>query len=139
GRSTPDPRGVTNDGLRHLAGLRELESLDLTGASGVDGRGLALLKGLTRLRYLTLAAIDVGDDGLENFRELPALQFLSLTGTLITDAGLAKIRELPELRTLYLGYTKVTQEGVAELMRSCPNLNVSVKVLPEHKGRARRP
>src|SRR5690349_20967567 len=60
----------------------------------------------SRLRYLTLDATDVGDDGLEHLRDLPALQFLSLAGTLVTDAGLEKLRDLPQLRTLYLGYTR---------------------------------
>lgn len=81
----------------------------------------------------------MGDEGLEHLRGLPALEFLSLAGTEITDVGLATIRDLSALRTLFLGYTKVTQEGVAELIRSRPDLQVSLKVLRQDKGRGRRP
>jgi hypothetical protein len=105
----------------------------------VDGRGLAHLKGLTRLRYLILDATGVGDDGLEHLRDLPILQYLSLAGTEVSDAGLATIRELPQLRTLMLGYTWVTPEAAAELARSRPDMKVGLKVLPKDAGRGRRP
>jgi hypothetical protein len=126
---------VTSDGLRHLAALRGLETLNLDGASLVDDRGLVHLKGLPRLRYLTLDGTSVGDEGLEHLRDVPALQYLSLAATRVTDAGLATIRELPQLRTLLLGYTKVTPEAAAELSRSCPHLKVGLKVLPKDRGR----
>jgi len=70
---------LSNDGLKHLAKLRDLESLDLSGAT-IDGRALAHLKGLRSLRYLTLDGTGVTDEGLEPLRELPALQYLSLGG-----------------------------------------------------------
>jgi len=95
---------VSNDGLRHLAGLRELRSLNLSDALAIDGRGLAHLRGLPWLRYLMLDATSVGDEGLEYLRELPALERVLLAGTKVTDAGLAGASVLrqvasPSLRT----------------------------------------
>lgn len=129
---------LSNDGLKHLAKLRDLESLDLSGAT-IDGRALAHLKGLRSLRYLTLDGTGVTDEGLEHLRELPASNTCPWGGTRVTDAGLAKLRDLPQLRSLLLGYTSVTPDGVAEFARSHPHIQVGLKVSREDKGRTRRP
>jgi hypothetical protein len=62
---------ITDDGLKHLASLRNL-------------------------RYLWLIGTDVTDTGLLHLIQLKNLQKLNLVGTKVTDEGISKLkRELP--------------------------------------------
>lgn len=96
--------------LRHLNGLTNLETLDLS-QSDFSG-GLQHLAGLPKLRTLILSSFEhVNDASLAQLKELPHLQTLVLAGVYgtnprrtVTDAGLESLQELPSLRTLYVEY-----------------------------------
>ena len=136
--------GVTDDSLRHLAGLSELESLDLTFCSEVGDAGLEHLNSLQALRRLNLSGTQVSDAGLVHLKGLNALEELDLSGNLIqrgevtgagvehlaglthlkrlslyntsvNDEGLRPLRELVDLESLNLGDTWITSEGLAAL------------------------
>src|SRR5262249_20006502 len=71
---------VTDEGIRHLAGLTRLEELDLYGVRVTD-RGIASLKDLKQLRKLILLGAPITDESLS------------------VIAGMAQIRELNLYRT----------------------------------------
>ena len=140
-----NPR-VTDNGLKHLAGLnklrvlylyranvkgpgirhlpRNLEILMLTHSPLTD-EGLASMQNMPRLSALRVGFTDVTDTGLSNLSALSALENLELRNTGVTDAGLEHFRTLKNLRVLSLEHTKVTGAGVARLQKALPNCRIS--------------
>ncbi|HEY2839479.1 MAG TPA: M56 family metallopeptidase, partial [Pirellulales bacterium] len=70
----PNPWNITNDGLRHLAALADLEDLTLTGPQLTDA-GLVHLRGLKKLKRLTEQGTQITPEGIETLRKfLPELK-----------------------------------------------------------------
>ena len=106
--------GVTDVGLKELAGLKGLQTV-LLDDTGVTDAGLKELAGLKGLQTLGLNVTQITDAGLKQLAGLKGLQALHLGGTGVTDAGLKELAGLKGLRTLSLGDTKVTDAGLKEL------------------------
>ena len=115
--------GVTKplDPLRPLLALLtfpqfdRLESIDLSGSTGLDYSFLVPIHGL---RELTLANAGLNDAALANLPKLNTLQRLVLDGNDIRGAGLIHLSHLPELIDLSLGHpnlTNLSAENLAEL------------------------
>jgi hypothetical protein len=100
---------VTDQGLRHLKGMSNLEHLVL----GNDD--------LRHFKEIHWPTSPITDAGLVHIRELPELTSLHLSGLPITDAGLAAIGDLPNLGSLYLSRTNVQGPGLGQL-KSLPKL-----------------
>jgi serine/threonine protein kinase/Leucine-rich repeat (LRR) protein len=113
---------VTDIGLKELAGLQALRDLGLGGTKVTDA-GLKELAGLKSLQQLDLFATQVTDAGLKELAGFQALQILGLGGTQVTDAGLKELTGLKSLQRLYLGGTKVSDAGLVDLVKM-PNLTV---------------
>jgi hypothetical protein len=94
------PMPVTDAGLEHLMGLKELRSLRL-GIDIITDRGLACLSGLERLETLEVGARSA-----------------------ITDSGLQAVSRLSQLKELTIPSYSVTKKGIAALPRSLPALKV---------------
>lgn len=97
--------GVTDNGLRHLAGLKNLTSLNLSGYAGsgkVTDAGLEHLAALPSLAKLDLAGSGVTDAGLKRLADFPSLTSLKLTDTRITNAGVQHLAGLKNLKELSL-------------------------------------
>ncbi|GIS60343.1 MAG: hypothetical protein CM1200mP2_25680 [Planctomycetaceae bacterium] len=93
---------MTDDGLRAIAGLKQLESLNLVGASITDD-GLDHLAQLESLTELAISGEAITDAGLEKIVSgCQRLVRLELAGTRISDSGLATLKNLPSLESLNL-------------------------------------
>jgi hypothetical protein len=134
---------VTDAGLKELAALRALHTLDL-GATRVTPAGLRGLTALKGLHTLRLSKAQVTDQALRVLRENNLLQAyhqafgkgyarprsaaeidrLFLHDTPVTDAGLKELAGLKALRLLLLRGTKVTDRGVAELKKALPGVTI---------------
>jgi len=127
------------DGLRDvdlavIERLNDLRVLDLDRSrhldrSRPDGLGptdatLARLRGLRRLREISLARTRITDAGLAHLAGLADLETLDLTQTGITDAGLGSLRGLKRLGTLVLTGTRVTPGGIRGLEAAMPGVVV---------------
>ena len=131
------PPGTTDAGLKHLAGLPNLERLGAIGTQVTDA-GLLELRGLSKLTHVSvgrtsvtlpgvaaafgdceLQSLDVDVDresDLELVKQWPRLgYFFTGRNPDIGDAGLAHLATLVELRLLHASYAKVTDAGVAPL------------------------
>lgn len=120
--------GVTDDGLRSLAGLSHIETLAIgnldprqrppgieLSPNAITDAGLVHLKGLKGLQSLTLGGLPITDAGLEALNDLPNLGALYLYGTQVRGPGLGRLKSLPALAVLYLDGSAVTDEGLGAL------------------------
>ena len=75
--------------------------------------GLEHLKGLTRLKSLTLFNTQITDAGLEHLKDLTSLSLLTLSfSNNITDGGLVHVKGLTNLNSLDLwGCARITGAG----------------------------
>ena len=106
--------GITDDGLKSLNNLTNLERLNLVGTP-VSDEGLAALVPLSGLKTLLLSSTSVTDEGLEHVAKLTNLERLNLIGTTITDEGLKHIARLEHLTSLSLGGRGITDKGLETL------------------------
>jgi len=98
---------IRDDDLAILSKLPHLQSLNLRGINVFKGTlsndGLRHLSGLTQLRSLNLSANRLLNSlSLFHIRNLKRLEWLNLTGTRIGNEGLIHLRELPRLKRLWL-------------------------------------
>ena len=105
---------ITDEGLTHLKNLKKLEWLQLS-YSQITDAGLAQLKNLTELRALGLCGTQITGAGLRHLAGLTKLQYLSLDNTPITDADLEHLKGLTGLRRIVLSQTQVPDAGLAHL------------------------
>lgn len=103
---------VTDEGVKHLAGLTSLEVLGLNNTKITDA-GLLFLLDLNSLHTLSLRQSPVGDQGMFVLGKLLSLRRLDLLETRITDVGLRRLSGvLPSLTWLGLWSTGVTDAGM---------------------------
>ena len=90
-------QAVTDDGLRHLAGLDSVHTLDL-GGTWVKGPGLENLAGLKSLESLTLGLLTT-DKSLKHLAGLKSLRSLTVSGH-VTNAGVKELAKLQSMQSL---------------------------------------
>jgi len=128
---------LTNEGVKYLAGLKHLKSLEMT-PNGVDdfsflegmdslerfgGRitdaGLVHLKNRKGIKELVVGFFwgnkNFTDAGLAHLKELSQLERLDLSGCAITDAGLEHLRNLNKLQWLNVSRTRLSGAGFQHL------------------------
>jgi len=120
--------GVTDAGLAHLTGLKKLEHLGFGYLPNVKGPGLANLKELPLVTSLYLALTGVDDAGLKYVADLKQLQYLDLSKK-ITDAGLEHVKGLTQLRTLGLpeGISDAAVDSLKKSLAKTQIINPTVK------------
>jgi hypothetical protein len=107
---------VSGDDLAVLAGMKNLQFLDLSRNPTVTDAGVAALAGLENLRYLNLTSTNVTGTGLKDRADMVSLYQLTLNDCPVTDESLAAIPRFPKLEELLLGGTEVTDKGLMSLV-----------------------
>jgi hypothetical protein len=69
----PNKSQITDAGLAHLAGLDQLEELNLNGTKVSAAGVLRFVKGRTKLQRLELMKVPLRDDDLAHLKELTGL------------------------------------------------------------------
>jgi hypothetical protein len=124
----------SEEAIRQLAGLTELEELDLIGQpvaadalvwtglkslrlgmDGTDDAGAARIATFRRLERLELFYTKITNEGLKQITELPALGHLWLDSDVITDVGVGHLRKLTSLKSLSLRGKQLTDKSIAYL------------------------
>jgi hypothetical protein len=117
---------ISDDGLRSLAGIGQLENLSLVLIEhGITERGLAHLKQVRTLRSVTVDDLiwspDAGgmNSSLAFLKELPALESLTIFSLRVTDEGLVHVGRMCRLQNLHLYHAfapmPVTDAGLEHL------------------------
>jgi hypothetical protein len=111
----PVNKKVTNDGLKELAGLKNLKTLTIFFCDQIGDAGMKHVKGLTTLESLSLGNTSVTDDGLAELKELKKLKSLTVSGCIrMTDKAAETIKTFADLEYLSLPST-ITPKGVKDL------------------------
>lgn len=105
---------VTDAGLKELAAFKNLTRLNLCKTNVTDA-GLKHLAGLAKLAALNLSETAVTGAGLKDLAGLPDLVDVGLRKSAATDAGLKGVAALRRVRDLDLRDTAVTDAGLREL------------------------
>ena len=116
-----------DDDLLEIKRLTRLNTLDLAASRPVNSTltlvkghrltdaGLANLRGMANLDWLSLRDTQVTDGGLLHLETLRDLRVLDLNGLGITGEGLVHVRGLSKLSHLQLNRTTINDAGVAQL------------------------
>lgn len=94
------PNSYTDEGIKHLAKLPNLENLFLLDNPKITNAGMAYLKNSKSLKKLNLRRTRVDDDGVKHLKEIRTLESLELPDEKITDRGLEYVSELTNLKSL---------------------------------------
>jgi hypothetical protein len=122
-----DGARLTEDGAEVLAGLTELEDLDLHDIRASDPC-LGRLGKLSRLQQLHITSFtgpseqDITDEGLASLTGLTRLVSLEILPSRVTDRGLVHLRGLRKLGVLVLSESRVTPEGTRAYLSAWPDL-----------------
>ena len=99
---------LTDVGLEHLAGLKNLETFSFVG-TGMQGHAYAKFEGWTRLIKVSHRGSSIDDEGLRQLCEhLPNLESISLAHAKFTDAGAVHLAKLTKLKRLEIGTRNAT-------------------------------
>jgi Leucine-rich repeat (LRR) protein len=112
---------VTDRGIEHLRGLRNLEELRLDTAEFITDSAASYLRGNQGLRRLVLRGTDITDVGMPYLAELTGLRSLDLSFTMLGDVGLESLPALTELQELRLGGDRITGINLS-FLKLLPNL-----------------
>jgi serine/threonine protein kinase len=132
-------KNLSDEAMARVGALRDLQSLNIDGATGVTSEGLAkldlpylgglsardthitdagvaqLVPRLIVLDFLSLALDPISDKAVDDLSSLKALNTLNLNRTRITDACLVKMVQFPRLSSLQLSFDDVSDDGVISL------------------------
>lgn len=106
--------GLGDDDLALIAILSDMERLEVSNGTVTD-QGVKHLLGLKKLVRLSLANNQLTDEGVRQIAGLTNLTSLNLSGNQITDEGVKCLAGLKNLSSLYLDETQITDEAVAHL------------------------
>jgi len=115
---------VTNAGLKHLTGLRNLVDLDLGWTKDVGDAALPLLTKLPNLKILGLGGTKVTDAGLPILASFKSLREVKLGATAVTDKGMIALESCKALEKVTLKKTKVTPTAIERLKKALPACTV---------------
>lgn len=108
---------ITNAGLGYLTDLCGLRSLNLKATHVTDAGLVRYLPEMPRLQMLSLAYLDMSDDGLAALNSLEWLERINLRHTAISNDGIVNLLSAKShtLRRLNLSNTVVNDAALAEL------------------------
>jgi hypothetical protein len=120
GENVDQPRQITDEDLKCLADLPQLEILQIVSAP-ISDAGLAHVVYPERLTNVSLSNTNIGDGFLRQLRAAKRLESLWLDNTRVTDDGLAELHGITSLRRLSLSGTETGDRGLA-VFRQCRRL-----------------
>ncbi|XP_033227477.1 F-box/LRR-repeat protein 14 [Belonocnema kinseyi] len=117
----------TDSGMKYLAKMPSLQELDLRSCDNISEIGMAYLaEGGSRISSLDVSFCDkIGDQALVHISQgLFNLKFLSLSACQVSDEGICKIaKSLQDLETLNIGQcSKLTDKGLHTIADSMKHL-----------------
>lgn len=111
---------IDDSNVRHLAGMTNLESLDMR-FTQISDEGIRSIGQLHRLRKLYLSRTGVTDATTEVISQLDQLEELFVSDTRLTDQSVPYLKRLQKLKRLSIRGTKITPARADALQRALPD------------------
>lgn len=115
---------ITDEGVKHIAKVRTLESLTLFGCDNITDNGIVLLSTIPSLSALGITATQsdrISRRGIESLTAMAHLEILRLNGcTAISDDAVEPLSALTHLVNLDIRGTSITEEGANRLESGLP-------------------
>ena len=108
---------ATDEGLRHIGKMSELEELYIRDARSVTDEGVSYLALLANLKHISISFSNLTNDSLVLLSGLPSMEEVDLQGNHFSDDGLARLNGKDRLKKLCIGVgaVQITDAGVAHL------------------------
>ena len=106
---------VTNETLRILTRLPNLESVSLKGCANLNDGSLSEIGKLHSLQQLSLEDIPITDKGLIELKALSQLRSLTLQRNRLNGSGLRNLSGLHNLTALSLNFNRLNSAGFQQL------------------------
>ncbi len=107
---------LNDEGLAHLAGLKQLERFSFVGTS-MTGKPFKDFAGWTHLKNCSFRGSKIDDEGLKQLCEhFPALEGLVLAHADFTDAASIHLASLKNLKSFEIGTHKATPECLRNIV-----------------------
>ena len=113
---------IKDEQLKDIGAVSDVIWLNLAN-TGVTNEGLKQIAGM-KLKKLHLEKTSIGDAGLAHLKEMGDLEYLNLYATSVTDEGLKNLAGLSKLKHVYVWQSKVTDAGMKSLEKQIPGLKV---------------
>jgi len=102
---------VSDDGFEHLNNLTRMRRMTVC-SSHVTGTGFEFLAGMDQLESINLHSSPASDEGLTAIGKLTSLRRLEIVHTHVTDAGLQQLASLKHLRQLHVHGKHTTADAL---------------------------
>lgn len=112
--AAPGPANITDDGVKHLAGLSRLQVLQLQNTKLTDA-SMPTIGRLVKLTELSMPGNDITDAGIKELSELE-LHVVHLGITRISGTGLSHLAHMP-IETLGLSHCSLIDNDAMEELR----------------------
>lgn len=119
---------INDDTLVIIGKMKSLKRLNLWRDTITDA-GVEHLAGLTQLEWLNVDNTHLTDAGLAYLKDLNALEFLHLGSTGVTDEGMPALVSLKSLKDLKVTRTAVTEEGAELVRQAIPAVSIQLKYI----------
>jgi hypothetical protein len=106
---------ITDDGLLHLAGLTNLHAIAFPSNEKITEAGLAVLDNFPHLTHLNLFGVKIGGPTVARIAKLSTLDNLDIGWPTMIDADLVELSTLRQISYLDLRNSSVTDAGIAHL------------------------
>lgn len=116
---------ISDDGIKHLAALKQLQVLSLLGTK-ISGAGLKHLADHPSLRELFLGFTTITQEHVQRLSSIPHLETLSVWRATLTDESVAELARLTKLKRLDLRDSTINSANVAQLKAALPNCDIQV-------------
>lgn len=108
---------ITQIGIKHLIGSKQLVALDLELCDGITDSACESLGKMSQLKSLQLKKSGfekqaISNAGMMQLKALSQLESLNLYGNKISDAGLAEVTGLTRLKSLNLSLLAISDTGL---------------------------
>jgi hypothetical protein len=122
---------ATDEHLRMISQFPHLETVVNNGSKVTDA-GLKYLSGMSKLWWLEMEWINIGDEGLADLKDLPSLKTLRLTDSRVSNEGVKQaLARFKNLQEIWIDRTRVTPQEAKSIREAWP----TVQVVYERRGR----
>lgn len=119
---------INDETLAVIGKMKTLKRLNLWRDTVTDA-GAEHLAGLTQLEWLNVDNTHLTDAGLPYLKDMTSLKFLHLGSTGVTDEGMPALVSLKSLKDLKVTRTAVTEKGAEVVRQAIPSINIQLKYI----------